>query len=330
MKKIFFIGDFWSDTGPGIANKILMRGFSGNNSVKFSKRKVKLSRLAEATIGVFLSENICFCSSSKLNIFLLPVCRVLKRKIFYIQHGNLKYEKELNQELLSAIKRAGNYEQKLIKNCEKVICVSKKSYELLNRQYPQFTEKFIISYNALDTEELENFPKSEKEENLILSLGGGLKIKNNLEVCKAIDLLNNEDENYKYIVVGEKTKESEKICRYPFVTYYENLPRETVLSLMSKASIYIQNSTFETFGLAVIESLYLGCSLLVSKNVGVADLFCNKDFLIDNDAKEIAEKIKTVTLKPNNMELKKSLNSNIINLRNVAKRIYSIILKTEE
>ena len=50
---------------------------------------------------------------------------------------------------------------------------------------------------------------------------------------------------------------------------------DKLLKEMENADVYIQNSLYETFGLAVIEALDAGCSLLLSNKMGCVELFEN-------------------------------------------------------
>ena len=64
---------------------------------------------------------------------------------------------------------------------------------------------------------------------------------------------------------------------------------------MKNADLYIQNSYYETFGLAVAEAISMGCDILLSKNMGVLSIIDNiyGDMIIqDNeDVDEIKNKI---------------------------------------
>src|SRR5690606_4799815 len=101
----------------------------------------------------------------------------------------------------------------------------------------------------------------------------GMRRKNILAICKAIEKIHQtKDEQFHLIVIGLPYTEKEEICSYDFVTYYDKLHHQKVLEILSESSLYIQNSIFEPFGLAVIEALAADCNLLISKNIGAIDL----------------------------------------------------------
>ncbi|WP_231286967.1 glycosyltransferase [Aerococcus sp. Group 1] len=91
----------------------------------------------------------------------------------------------------------------------------------------------------------------------------------------------------------------------------------------------MQNSYFETFGLAVLEALFNGNNLLISKNVGARDVLenlQNSDVINDNqNIEEITEKIKNILVNSNNRRLYNGLNQEKISPENVAYDLYDIL-----
>ena len=98
---------------------------------------------------------------------------------------------------------------------------------------------------------------------------------------------------------------------------------------MENADVYIQNSLYETFGLAVIEALDAGCSLLLSNKMGCVELFenLNSNDVIYNsdDVNEIKEKLQAVLLKENNTRLRKAFRYDLISSENVSERLIQIL-----
>ena len=73
----------------------------------------------------------------------------------------------------------------------------------------------------------------------------------------------------------------------------------------------IQNSSFETFGLAPIEALIAGCNLLISNEIGAKGVLTtteDKDIIFDTDSIEgIAGKIHELIIDGNYDRLRKGL-----------------------
>lgn len=333
--KIFFMGDFILDTGPGIANKMLRKGLGENKNFLFSDAKSKLTRVLEIIYKTIYSDCVCFCSSSKANIIAIKVAKLFKKKTVYIMHGYLSHEYKINNTEVDEeeLKEIKEYEQYIFQNVTKVFCVSKKLMQYMKTAEPQFAEKFDYNFNGVDFQKIEDIARMynrKRNQKQILSIGGGMRRKNNLTVCKAIDKLNKEKNlNLKFVVVGLPYSDKDKIESYDFVTYYESLPYEKVLELMSESAIYVQNSSFETFGLSVLESLISGCDLLISNNVGAVDTITTitKDDLIFNtyEEQEIADKIEHLLKSHNAERLKQGINKEEILYTNSAKNLVNKI-----
>lgn len=316
------MGDFKTNTGPGVANKMLMKGLKANKNVIYSNAENKIYRVFEMIYKIAISNCVCFCSPSKANIIGILISKLFRKKSFYIMHGYLTYEEKINNTSIDnkSLQKINRFEKYIFKNVDKVFCVSKKFMEYMKKAEPLHKDKFDYNYNGLDLDEIQNAVKKydmAKNHNQIVSVGGGMPRKNNLTVCKAIAKLNRENKmGLKFIVIGLPYSDKHEICSYDFVTYYDKLPHEKVIEIMASSYLYIQNSSFETFGLAVIEGIISNCNLLVSEKVGatsIIETIGDEDMIFNTfDEREIAEKIERV-MKNNNVErLKKGINKDKI------------------
>lgn len=306
------IGDFSGATGPSNANLNLKKGLRDENNILYSEKKNKVTRLIEILVKTLISDAIIICGFSKSNILILKVAKLLRKKAYYLMHGYSTYEATINKVNISTkeIKKINKFERKIFKSVQKVYCVSELFMEFMISKEPDFEKKFRFNNNGIDTQGILNkvnsFNSTKKLQ--IVSIGGGMPQKNNLEVCKAIDLINKETElNLKYVVIGSDNRKKNDIIEYNFVTYIDKLPHDEILKLLSESILYIQNSDFETFGLSVIEALLCGCDLLISKNIGVVNLLKNydeKDLILDpKNISEISLKIQKKLSKQNHNKL---------------------------
>ena len=112
---------------------------------------------------------------------------------------------------------------------------------------------------------------------------------------------------------------------------FSYLEHDEVLEMMNKADIYIQNSFFETFGLAVIEAIVQGCDLLISRGVGAISVFEEfpEQFTIQdvNSIGEIAEKIRAIIIHPNCERCRAMLKRKELVPKSVADSIKQILMK---
>ncbi|WP_162515334.1 glycosyltransferase family 4 protein [Paenibacillus pinistramenti] len=341
--KIFFVGDFKNDTGPGIANKLLRKGLGSSRSYLYSEGHGRIGRVFEIIWKTLRSDCVCMCSASRSNALVIRAARLLHKPAYYVMHGYQTFEQKRNNPQISGqkLQQIHHSEAFIFKHVNKVFCVSKKFMEYMKQAEPEYADKFDYHYNGVDLEQIEqgisasqsaepardqnDQHKNHRDKNprQIVSIGGGMPQKNNLTVCRSIDQLNREKSMaLSYIVIGLPYTDKEEICSYEFVRYYDHLPHERVLEILAESGLYIQNSSFETFGLAVVEALLADCSLLLSEQIGMTDLLgtLQEGDRIANtdDPAEIAEKIERLIKEGNAGRLKAGLETKEIGYRQAA------------
>lgn len=337
--KIFFMGDFISNAGPGIANRLMREGLDPNKDYLFSDAKTKAGRIFEAVYKILLADCLCICSDSKLNIFAVRWSKLLGKPVFYIMHGYRSLEDRMN-----GMDADGRYLGKkdrekvrrtevfMFKNSDRIFCVSKMCMEYMKKCEPKYREKFDYNYNGVDTRRFEqdfrmqSFPQKAKQ---VMATGGGMKRKNNITVCHAIDKLNKEDGlGLTFVIAGKRWTDMNEIGKFEFVQYYEDISRDQTVALMRESVLFIQNSLFDTFNLSVIEAIFSGCSLLASSKVGavgaIDSLEAGDQIYNTYDIDEIAEKIKLRLSCPNNLRLRRGITDEISNVVSAKKLVEKI------
>ncbi|MFD6211588.1 glycosyltransferase family 4 protein, partial [Peribacillus sp. NPDC060253] len=273
--KLFFIGDFAGDNGPASVNKVLKKYM--NDNTFYSRETKKHKRLIELFLKITKTDGVLFSGLSKVNVIGFRLAKLLSKKSAYLMHGSELIEGKINQ----------NYNQKLIdlenkvlKLAPKIICVSENFMHTFNENYPQYKHKVTYVNNGVDWDliGLSDHLKVKRKKNMLLSVGGGVPRKNILKLCEAIDILNTKKKlNLELMVIGSHGPDTKQIKSYPFVTYIEKVPKKEMPRFYKMSQLYIQNSRFETFGLAVIEALMCGSSILISKNVGAKGIIPQLD-----------------------------------------------------
>lgn len=308
MKRIFLLGDFITNTGPANANRNLYLSLSKYAILTKSIEKKKIKRIIEIIQGIILNDYIIICSFSKVNLFAIFLSKILHKKIIYYMHGCKKIEIQINP-----IKDNLKIEKYILNKVNFIICVSNLHKKIIIEAYPEVENKIIVHYNALNLNIYSTGSKKMKNKQInIVSFGGGMPQKNNLIICKALSTLDKNILNrIKYIVVGKDYSNKFKFKQYDFVIYKDELSHIDAINLLKNTDIYIQNSSFETFGLSVIEALLLGCSILIGNNIGAKEIINNlstNDLIFDNnDVVEIKNKLMLLISYSNNERLKKSL-----------------------
>lgn len=330
---IFLLGDFETDNGPGIANKHVRDSLNKLYKTKCSMAHGKVRRILEAIKYINNSNVLLICSVSKLNYLAVQIAKAKNKPIIYLMHGYASYEAEIANPYISEseLLRIRNYEKFIYDASFRIVCVSKYSMAFMKKRLPQYTNKLDYIYNVIDITVFKKICQEKKtfrKQKRILSVGGGMKQKRNLVVAKSVDKYFVDLE---FVVVGFLQEDGEEIKSLNCVTWFNHLSHEKLCQLMSESDIYIQNSIFETFGLAIIEALYAGCSILISKHVGCIDLFdsiTEHDIIYDvEDEKEIANKIRHLLQNPNNHRMLNGFRNEQVSEKFQADRWNGIIKK---
>jgi len=165
---------------------------------------------------------------------------------------------------------------------------------------------------------------------LVLSTGGGRPLKKNVVICKAVKILNEKyNLPFKFAILGRDSTDTKELKEAPYTQYIGQISKQDAMAWFKKTNIYITNSVVESFGLAPIEALSLGCSLLTSKNVGalsIIDTLQDVDTIQNyDDEYEIAGKIKELASIGNNQRLLNGINKEETSVEASCKGLFNII-----
>ncbi|MDG0030619.1 glycosyltransferase family 4 protein [Priestia sp. Y58] len=328
--RLFFIGDFYSENGPSSVNKALKKIMPDNTLYSVETKPYK--RIIELLIKIRQADLVLFSGLSKVNIIGFKIAKLLRKKAAYLMHGSHLIEGKLNQNLNKSLM---NIENKVLELAPVIICVSENFVKYVKEYYPQHSDKTTYVNNGVDWNMigLAEYENTKRNKNMLLSVGGGIPLKKIEMICKAVNHLNSkEGYNLEFTVIGTNGSDTHKIKSYPFVTYIEKVDKRNMAHYYTTAQLYIQNSEFETFGLATVEALICGCNILISKNVGALSIINaleENDLIYDiNSIEEISRKIAHNLLNNNNSRLIKSVEKDNTSIEASYKKIISILEKS--
>jgi len=301
MKRVFVVGDHRTGTGPANVTKEYIRCLP--KGTLYQKRTSKIGRLPELYLNILRSDVIIFSGYSAQNVIGMKFASKLHKKTAYIVHGAIEHENRINH---NEDQHMTDVEMKTFELADMLIAVSEKFSMWLKKEYPQYSEKITHITNGIDKRTVSD--NTDKDMTKILSIGGGMPRKMIIHICKAIEILNAQrSEPLSLHVIGKEGADTDKINDYDFVINPGLVSAQKKEELFSECGVFIQNSCFETFGLAPIEALCAGMSVLCSSECGVLDLFKSADEwdIINDyaDADEIASKIAHVIEHPNREKL---------------------------
>lgn len=94
--------------------------------------------------------------------------------------------------------------------------------------------------------------------------------------------------------------------------------REQAISMMKEFDIFISTTTFEGFGMPVLEALACGVPVVAIDNMGVREIYNNQNLYLVSDAEQMIEAVKKIYHDPSlrNMMINKGLETAKIFLEN--------------
>lgn len=311
---LFVVGDYYSGTGPANVTLELINALP--DDTLYQKYKNKLMRLAELYMKIPRADFVVMSGHSKQNLHAIRIADSKGIPTVYIMHGCVEHENAINgvtDESMNEVERA------TMEGADYILAVSEQFEAFLKEKYPEHADKISHLTNGIGTEMFKNVGRltksgdvpdgSEEMPYRLISVGGGMPRKRIVKICEALQLLINRGISLILIVAGDEGKDSDAINAYPFVKNIGLVDGERMRKNMQLSQLFIQNSCFETFGLAPLEALTCGCDVLMSKNVGAISVFKEGTIepadIIENceDPEEIAAKIECALLSSNHDRL---------------------------
>ncbi|MCR4908047.1 MAG: glycosyltransferase family 4 protein [Lachnospiraceae bacterium] len=297
--KLFIVGDYYSNTGPA---NVTLRYIEEYKKQKKPYRhlvsKNKFLRAAELLWKLPGSSLVLFSGYSMQNIYGMRLARFFRKPCFYLMHGCVEHEDIINRVPDERMKKG---ERKMLALADRILAVSEEFERWLKENYPEYREKITHLTNGVDWDVLERSAAGEAKKPLsVISVGGGMPRKRILNICRALERLR-EEEKYRNLILtvaGDTGADSVAINSYSFVNNVGKVSHEELIRLYGAHKLFVQNSVFESFGLAPLEALLCNTDVLISSVCGALSVFGETeegDLIRDpENIEELAEKIRAL------------------------------------
>lgn len=308
MRKLFIVGNCYDKQCNGAANVIrnLIAGFENLNidfetilvSEHFSKKQV-ISRV----LKILLFEKNCVINVHTDGLilpFLVYLCSLLDSKNdYYITvHGSYLIESSFGR----VPKKKYLFMEKIIyKNFRNMICVSEMQKKDLIFLYNRSKPTYVIP-NATDAM---NFAIAKAELNELphlLMLGGIRSEKGIWKTLQLVDYLHKEKQVLAYLdIYGNVESDSLKQEYFErlkelhldeYIQYKGMLSnKEQVYSIIENSDFQLCLSNYDSFNVAILESIVLGCPCLCTNKCGASSFVVdtNCGIVVDNEDDEWLE-----------------------------------------
>jgi glycosyltransferase involved in cell wall biosynthesis len=242
-------------------------------------------------------------------------------------HGSINFLRL--EEKLSIDEKAYFFEKKLFQNSEKIISVSPYTTKKFKAYYNLNHNKIKTIFNGLYISKGNIF---EARKNEVIFSGSLVKKKGIIELLKAWNLVCQVNKDVVLKIYGKGTKQ--KFFKYinndfkKRVFFEGHVDRIELLQEYKKARLAIFPSHFETFGLAPVESMMMGCPTIGSKifektwytqNKDTPAMLIQDEFDIDSFAGLIIKVLDDEILRKNLSHAGISYVKNHFDIRNIAK-----------
>jgi hypothetical protein len=149
--KVFFVGIFHGSNGPINASKSFVSALTPDEAI-ISRAKSRPGRILETLFKIPFSDAVCICVGSQFNYFVVKLCRLFNKNMYYIAHGVNSMEYKINAEVFDqqVYDQCHHYERVMYENAKAVICVSVKMMELLKKREPDLADKFHCVHFGYD------------------------------------------------------------------------------------------------------------------------------------------------------------------------------------
>ena len=290
--RIFLIGDEWSNTGPANATLSLRKHLP--KDTLYLEHTSKALRAIELTTKMRKADVAVFSGHSRQNLMGMDIAHRMKIPCIYIMHGCVEHENMIN---LVEDENMARDERAMMERADLLLAVSEQFEEWLMHNYVEYRDKISHLTNGIDWENFGNLrPGGKRDEKRILTVGGGMPRKRIVRICEAFEILKKQGiDDLRLTVVGDEGADTERINSYSFVDNLGLVSQEEMKRLYQSHKLFIQNSVFETFGLAPVEAVLSGADILLTKCCGVLSVLGGieeKDLIDDPDnPEEIARKI---------------------------------------
>lgn len=181
-----------------------------------------------------------------------------------------------------------------IKRSKGVICISHNTYNDLNKLVPlnKNQQTAVIHVGVSDDyfpiknytiEELKFINKNKLEDEYLLFIGGRTNYKN---FDFAVSLLNNK-KNIKLAIVGGGSLNESELKLFSEgslerVVFFPKVENNELNILFNKAKALIYPSSYEGFGIPVVEAMRAGCPVIGLNNATIREVAENSAILLDN------------------------------------------------
>lgn len=254
------------------------------------------------------TDNIFFINHSPCSDFIKSLKKAFpKSKIIFTIHdfgwtsplmGNINEYQNIIKERASKIVRNSKEkyiikyyeeEKEIYRLSDRVVCLSKDSYDILHSIYELRSNKISLIPNGLketkiareqkDIESIRDSLHVRLNEKIILVIGRPTKEKGIFALIDAMKLVLEENKNVRLVIIGSANEQKFKeliqkaSSHTTFITFTGLLNQKELYKWINIADIGVIPSYYEQFGFAGVEMMMHGLPIIASNGMGIRNMF---------------------------------------------------------
>lgn len=173
----------------------------------------------------------------------------------------------------------------ILKNAQNIVFISENAHKELYSKYiiedivKLLEKKTVVIPNGIEDiwfgNNLEKHKNTDSQTINLLYYGDITKNKNLINVCKAIQIIENEGYCVNYRVIGPVKDHQvyKKVLKYGFVHFQEKSPKEVIKKALLISDVFVMPSFSETFGLSYVESISCDVPVVFTNGQGIDGFF---------------------------------------------------------
>jgi glycosyltransferase involved in cell wall biosynthesis len=218
---------------------------------------------------------------------------------------------------------------RIAKRASHVFTVSETVKNELVSYYKLPAQKISVTYNGI-AEEMLQYHKPKTKEKIILSVGTFNIRKNHHKLLGAFAASDLKDD-YKLVIIGDRNKIfkdiqiDRQVLDNEKIVFLQHVSDDELIEMYNKAELVVSLSTYEGFGIPLLEGLFFGCRIVCSDIPVYRELYEGyADYCNPNDTGSIISALtETIRTKKNSPDISGLLAK--YNYQTAAKKILYVI-----
>ncbi len=296
--KILFLGDLHTNCGPANVNKQLTKALS--DDYQYIRSRKNVWKMTELFWKMIRCNVVVISGVTRIGTVAAKLAPITDTKVVYIMHGCAEFEAQLNGKNKNSDQLIA-WETEVMQRADLLLPVSQRFCLWVQERYPQYAHKTQFLFNGMEVPNV-SYGGNVRDHRSVIAAGGDRATKNNAVLVQAVSRMDGKAE----LKVYGTWYAPDKTCVMNHTQYMGVVPQPEFYEELSKSAVFVLNSVFEPFSLAVIDALNYGCSVLVSSKAGIVDLLplLPEDVIEDPmDVKEIEDKLSYLLEHPNSERL---------------------------